>query len=320
VDHHTDEDLREKYYEGIRVGNPQIISNYGVMTTGNDIEEVDCIIMGRATKNLGLFTQMLGRGLRLSPGKNNCIVINLTSEQHTLIMFKQLFGTMTPTIKSVRELIREKQEKEREELNEELASEHIQEYRVPLTIREVVAYESNILIGNGWRPVEGTQDYAKEWTFKDKPQKLIVEEVFTGGYLPVHIDHNNRHHVIEHEVVSLLKAQRLCQEYKTLKEHKFNHSQELKKPENADLPIEEEQLDYLEKRKVPMKPKGYIAPRKMTEEQKQARREALLKEMKQKHYHQITAHLAKYGAHFTPGGKGRRFHSVSYKDGGVESV
>jgi hypothetical protein len=119
----------------------------------------------------------------------------------------------------------------------------------------------------------------------------------------------------------LLKAQRLCQEYKTLKEHKFNHSQELKKPENADLAIEEQQLDYLEKRKVSLTPNGWTKPNhKMTEEEKRAKREALLKEMKQKHYHAINTHLEKYGARFTPPGKGRRMHSVSYKNGRVESI
>ena len=47
-----------------------------VLSTGFDAPSVDCIVLFRATTSPGLFYQMLGRGMRLSPAKENCLVID----------------------------------------------------------------------------------------------------------------------------------------------------------------------------------------------------------------------------------------------------
>ena len=48
------------------------IVNCMVFTEGTDIPLVETVIMARPTQSDALYTQMVGRGLRLSPGKKSC--------------------------------------------------------------------------------------------------------------------------------------------------------------------------------------------------------------------------------------------------------
>ena len=53
-----------------------VVSNVGVYTEGTDVPHVSCIIIARPTMSVGLYIQMAGRGLRPSPGKTNCIILD----------------------------------------------------------------------------------------------------------------------------------------------------------------------------------------------------------------------------------------------------
>jgi DNA repair protein RadD len=48
----------------------------GVLTTGFNAPAVDLIAMLRPTKSTGLYVQMAGRGTRLVPAKDNCLVLD----------------------------------------------------------------------------------------------------------------------------------------------------------------------------------------------------------------------------------------------------
>jgi DNA repair protein RadD len=50
--------------------------NNAVLTTGVDLPNIDCIVLLRATASSVLYLQMLGRGMRLSPEKKNCLVLD----------------------------------------------------------------------------------------------------------------------------------------------------------------------------------------------------------------------------------------------------
>lgn len=52
------------------------IVNVAVLTTGFDATHVDVIAMLRATESVGLMQQIIGRGLRLHPEKENCLVLD----------------------------------------------------------------------------------------------------------------------------------------------------------------------------------------------------------------------------------------------------
>ena len=50
--------------------------NVNVLTTGFDAPGIDCVAILRPTMSPGLFYQMCGRGFRLHPGKENCLVLD----------------------------------------------------------------------------------------------------------------------------------------------------------------------------------------------------------------------------------------------------
>lgn len=50
--------------------------NVGVLTTGFDAPNVDCVVLARPTASTGLYVQMVGRGLRLQTGKKDCLILD----------------------------------------------------------------------------------------------------------------------------------------------------------------------------------------------------------------------------------------------------
>lgn len=63
------------------------------MTEGADFPAIDCVLLGRPTKSQNLFLQMIGRGLRLFPGKENCLILDLVDNtHHGLVCAPTLFG------------------------------------------------------------------------------------------------------------------------------------------------------------------------------------------------------------------------------------
>ena len=58
--------------------------NVSVLTTGFDAPHVDMIAILRPTQSVSLYQQIIGRGLRLSPGKKDCLVIDYTGNDFDL--------------------------------------------------------------------------------------------------------------------------------------------------------------------------------------------------------------------------------------------
>lgn len=72
----TADDYRREIYESFRDGSLRWIVNYGVLTEGFDAKNIDAVILQRATTSPGLYYQMAGRGLRVHPGKKDCLVLD----------------------------------------------------------------------------------------------------------------------------------------------------------------------------------------------------------------------------------------------------
>ncbi|BFM15825.1 DEAD/DEAH box helicase [Maricurvus nonylphenolicus] len=62
----------------------KFLVNVSVLTTGFDAPHVDLIAVLRPTESVGLYQQIVGRGLRLSPGKENCLVLDYAGNSHDL--------------------------------------------------------------------------------------------------------------------------------------------------------------------------------------------------------------------------------------------
>jgi len=56
--------------------NPKFLINCQILTTGFNQPDIDCIAMLFATVSVGKYIQVVGRGLRLSPDKNNCLILD----------------------------------------------------------------------------------------------------------------------------------------------------------------------------------------------------------------------------------------------------
>ncbi len=58
--------------------------NVSVLTTGFDAPHVDVIALLRPTESVSLYQQIIGRGLRLDPGKKDCFVLDYTGVGHDI--------------------------------------------------------------------------------------------------------------------------------------------------------------------------------------------------------------------------------------------
>ena len=68
VDGETPFEERRHIVEGFKAGKIQFLLNYGVFTEGFDAPNTGLIVMGRPTKSVLTYMQMLGRGTRPLPG------------------------------------------------------------------------------------------------------------------------------------------------------------------------------------------------------------------------------------------------------------
>jgi DNA repair protein RadD len=75
---------RDKIIADFKSGKIKVVFNVGVLTTGFDHPELDAIVLLRPTRSLGLFYQIVGRGLRIAPGKTHCTAYDYTSNVENL--------------------------------------------------------------------------------------------------------------------------------------------------------------------------------------------------------------------------------------------
>jgi DNA repair protein RadD len=76
VDGSTPKAERDAILTRLASGETEVVINCMVLTEGFDCPPVGCIVLARPTKQLGLFRQMAGRGLRPAPDKSNLILID----------------------------------------------------------------------------------------------------------------------------------------------------------------------------------------------------------------------------------------------------
>lgn len=89
---------RAEALEAFRRGEITILCNVGLFTEGTDLPSIACVILGRPTSSASLYQQMVGRGLRLHPGKRDCVVLDVTgvTGRHKLATLASLGGASGP--------------------------------------------------------------------------------------------------------------------------------------------------------------------------------------------------------------------------------
>lgn len=85
---------REKNLRDFREGRIKILANCEIAIEGYDDPSTEGIIMARPTQSQALFIQAVGRGLRLYPGKTDCLVLDIVgnSDRHQLVQLASLAG------------------------------------------------------------------------------------------------------------------------------------------------------------------------------------------------------------------------------------
>jgi DNA repair protein RadD len=77
----------------------KFLVNVSVLTTGFDAPHVDLIAILRPTESVSLYQQIVGRGLRLAPGKKDCLILDYTGVGHDI--FRPEIDEDKPSAESV---------------------------------------------------------------------------------------------------------------------------------------------------------------------------------------------------------------------------
>jgi DNA repair protein RadD len=75
----TRSDDRDRLIRDFRAGRIRAVCNVNVLTEGFDAPHIDAIVLLRPTLSPGLFSQMVGRGFRLHPNKQYCLVLDFAN-------------------------------------------------------------------------------------------------------------------------------------------------------------------------------------------------------------------------------------------------
>ena len=144
VDSTLDSTEREQVLNEFKQGKFQVLVNVAILTTGFDFEALDCVIMARPTKSRILYTQCLGRGLRLAEGKKDCLVLDIVDNvsKHSLVSSKSIFDTNDgETILEAKERINYEAEEKKRLIEEQKRIEEEQEI---LRLKEIELFNSSI--------------------------------------------------------------------------------------------------------------------------------------------------------------------------------
>jgi len=89
---------RKAVLEGLRTGEIRVVCNCNVLTEGFDEPSVEAVILARPTKSLSLFTQAVGRGTRLHPGKEKLLLLDVAdnTKRHRVVSVHELVGLKKP--------------------------------------------------------------------------------------------------------------------------------------------------------------------------------------------------------------------------------
>jgi hypothetical protein len=94
TDGNTPDDERERQIKALERHELRCLSSVGVYIEGADVPCVDALIFARPTRSGTVFTQIVGRAVRLFPGKQDCLMIDLTVEDTKGLQAGTLLGDL----------------------------------------------------------------------------------------------------------------------------------------------------------------------------------------------------------------------------------
>ncbi|MEO7841578.1 MAG: helicase-related protein [Anaerolineales bacterium] len=88
----TSMEKRAKLIEKLQYGELKILCAVDILNEGVDIPFVECLLFLRPTESKRIFYQQLGRGLRLSPGKDKVVVLDFIGNFHNAYRIVEYLG------------------------------------------------------------------------------------------------------------------------------------------------------------------------------------------------------------------------------------
>jgi len=82
IDGGTNAAIRARVLTCLEAGELDVVTNYGCLTEGLDVPSLGAVVVARCTQSRALWFQMVGRGLRPSPDKTDCVVIDQGGNAH----------------------------------------------------------------------------------------------------------------------------------------------------------------------------------------------------------------------------------------------
>lgn len=117
---------RKEILRDFKKGKIDILCNAMLLTEGWDCPSVDCIVILRPTRSETLYVQMVGRGTRVAPGKENLLLLDFLwlSDRYDICKPSTLVGKDFKQIELINEYLMDGEEEDLTELLEE-ANEQI---------------------------------------------------------------------------------------------------------------------------------------------------------------------------------------------------
>src|SRR5208337_4534094 len=76
------DDFRRATLDGFRAGRVRVLCNVYVLTEGTDLPMAKCILLARGCSTVGMFLQIVGRGLRPDDSGLSAMLIDLVGSSH----------------------------------------------------------------------------------------------------------------------------------------------------------------------------------------------------------------------------------------------
>ena len=100
-------------FESLKKGELEFITNAVKLSEGFDYPPIQSVILARPTRSPVLYKQMIGRGLRNSPGKHECFVLEFCGNDPQMICWEDIDQNSTFQSSSIKE---QKSRKDAEEI------------------------------------------------------------------------------------------------------------------------------------------------------------------------------------------------------------
>jgi len=106
----TPADQRRGILRRLKSGTTRLVANCAVLTEGFDEPSIDCVIVARPTRSKPLYVQMIGRGTRLFPGKDDCLILDLVgaTTRHDLMTAASIFSVESKPNQTIVQAVRQR--------------------------------------------------------------------------------------------------------------------------------------------------------------------------------------------------------------------